>query len=118
MPPKKRGPLGRWWEKQMQQAQAISEERKAGTAGGDESRSPAKASTTTATTKRSTSTAKAARPYARNSPKGRMLAEQARREAADESLEADIVAEDVQEADIPANGTKPGTPRRPRRGRK
>ena len=118
MPPKKRGPLGRWWEKQMQQAQVISEERKAGTAGGGDSRAPAKEGTSAAATKRTTTAAKQTRPYSRNSPKGRMLAEQARRDADEEGLEADIVAEDVREADIPANGTKPATPRRPRRARK
>lgn len=118
LPPKKHGPLGRWWEKQMQQAQQISEERKAAAAGGGGDKASAKSTPGTAEAKRQTSTPKSTRPYPRNSPKGRMLAEQARRAAESDALEADIVAEDVQEADIPANGASSGTPRRPRRGKK
>ena len=119
MPPKQRGMLGRWWEKQMQQAQQISEERKAAAAGGGEGAAPAKTRATgTAAPKRTGSTGKQPRPYARNSPKGRMLAEQARREEAEDALGADIVAEEVRDADIPANGANQGTPRRTRRGKK
>ena len=119
-PPKKKGPMGRWWEKQMEQAQAMSEERKKATAGG--------ASTATATgraptaSRRSGTSVKSERPYSRNSPKGRMLAEQSRRaeaEAAEgEALEADIADEDMLEADISANGTSRKTPKRTRRARK
>jgi YidC/Oxa1 family membrane protein insertase len=114
LPPKKRGPLGRWWEKQMQQAQVISEERKAGAAGGGEGTAKATASAS----KRPASAVKLPRPYSRNSPKGRMLAEQARRAEADESLDADITADEVRDADIPVNGASQGTPKRTRRGKK
>jgi YidC/Oxa1 family membrane protein insertase len=114
-PPKPKGFLGRWWEKQMQQAQVISEERKRATTGG------AAATTATAakpaTAKRGTTAAAAQRPYPRNSPKGRMLAEQARR-AEEEEQEADIVEEAVQEADISANGTRRPTPKRTRRAKR
>jgi YidC/Oxa1 family membrane protein insertase len=118
LPPKKRGPLGRWWEKQMQQAQVISEERKAGAAGGGEGTAKATASAGASASRRPASAVKSPRPYSRNSPKGRMLAEQARRAEADESLDADITADEVRDADIPANGASQGTPKRTRRGKK
>jgi hypothetical protein len=49
-----------------------------------------------------------------------MLAEQAKRAEADadSALDADIVAEDVQSADISANGATKPTPRRNRRAKK
>jgi YidC/Oxa1 family membrane protein insertase len=111
-PPKAKGFLGRWWAKQMEQAQTISEERKQQTAGG----AATAATVATRSTKETRpGSAKQARPYSRNSPKGRMLAEQAKREA---ELEADIVGEEVQEADISANGSAKPVPKRTRRAKK
>ncbi len=122
LPPKKQGPLGRWWSKQMEQAQQISEERKGGgaataTAGAA---SASSAASTAATPRRTTTTTKSERPYSRNSPKGKMLAEQAKREAQAESeiIDADFVAADVVDADISDNGSSNGTPGRSRRAKK
>jgi YidC/Oxa1 family membrane protein insertase len=113
VPPKKHGPLGRWWQKQMEQAQQISKERQSAAAGGGATTSPATAATAPAQRAKTT---KPARPYSRNSPKGRMLADQAKRA---EAVEADITAEDVIEADIPAERTTPnGTPSRRKRAKK
>jgi hypothetical protein len=49
-----------------------------------------------------------------------MLAEQAKRAEVEDAsaLEADIVAEDVQSADISANGAAKPTPRKNRRAKK
>jgi YidC/Oxa1 family membrane protein insertase len=123
-PPKKKGVFGRWWEQQMQHAQQMQEERKtapAGSAAGGGT-AAATAGGLAANAKRSGSGPKAPRPYARNSPKGRMLAEQARRaeEDADDviDIEADIVADDVRDADISANGTGKTPPKRTRRAKK
>lgn len=117
MPPKEKGLFGRWWAKQMEQAQQISEERKGAAGGG--STGSARTATATSATRRPTTTSKSERPYSRNSPKGRMLAEQAKRAAADEdALAADITADEVAEADIPANGSATITPRRTRRAKK
>jgi YidC/Oxa1 family membrane protein insertase len=111
VPPKKHGPIGRWWQKQMEQAQQISKERQTATAGAGGA-----PTTATAEPVSRAKTTRSARPYARNSPKGRMLAEQAKR---DEAAGADITAEEVIEADIPAERTTPnGTPSRRKRARK
>jgi YidC/Oxa1 family membrane protein insertase len=113
-PPREKGFLARWWAKQMEQAQVISEERKRGAEGGGTA--PAAAAAKPVTAKVESGSAKAAaRPYPRNSPKGRMLAEQARRA---EEQEADIVEEAVQEADISANGTRRPMPKRTRRAKR
>jgi YidC/Oxa1 family membrane protein insertase len=114
VPPKEKGMFGRWWAKQMEQAQQISEERKATAKGGTGAGATA---TAAPAARKSTTTSKSERPYARNSPKGRMLAEQARREAAEESRQADITAEEADETDIAADGAIT-TPRRSRRAKK
>jgi YidC/Oxa1 family membrane protein insertase len=115
MPPKEKGMLGRWWAKQMEQAQVISEERKGKQAGGPATAAKGAA----ATVQRAPVTAKSERPYSRNSPKGRMLAEQAKRASAEEaSFEADIPVDEVIDADISANGTARATPKRARRAKK
>jgi YidC/Oxa1 family membrane protein insertase len=114
LPPKKKGPLGRWWSKQMEQAQKISEERR-GT--GEPEAAAVVASTTVTKATTSKPAQKSERPYSRNSPKGRMLAEQAKREASQPEIvdvEADIVADEVLEADVSTNGT----PKRQRRAKK
>ena len=118
LPPKKKGFFGTWWEKQMHAAQQIQEDRKAAPAGAGASASATAAQQ--ATTSRRPPAPKSERPYSRNSPKGRMLAEQAKRAEADadSALDADIVAEDVQSADISANGAAKPTPRRNRRAKK
>jgi YidC/Oxa1 family membrane protein insertase len=116
VPPKKHGPLGRWWQKQMEQAQQISKERQTATAGGA---SASTAASATAGAVRPARTTKPDRPYSRNSPKGRMLAEQAKRDELAEAAEADIPAGEATEADIPAARTTPnGTPRRTKRARR
>jgi YidC/Oxa1 family membrane protein insertase len=123
-PPKKKGVFGRWWEQQMQHAQKMQEERKTATAGAGAGGGTATATAggPAANAKRSGSGPKAPRPYARNSPKGRMLAEQARRAEEDAGdvidVEADIVADDVRDADISANGTGKTPPKRTRRAKK
>lgn len=110
MPPKKKSALGKWWEGQMEQAQKVAEERKSTDGAGV---AVATASATTTTTAKSTASTSAkaksttsaaattSRPYARNSPKGKMLAEQAKREAASgDAVDADITADETAEADI------------------
>jgi YidC/Oxa1 family membrane protein insertase len=109
--PKKKGLLGSWWDKQMEQAQKISEERKAKDATGG----TATVATSPAMPQKSVSTS--TRPYARNSPKGKMLAEQQRRANSNSETEADIEDPDRQSADIPA--VVPGTtPKRTRKAKK
>jgi YidC/Oxa1 family membrane protein insertase len=114
LPKKKSNPFSSWWERQMEQANVISEERKAkardgGSAAGTlaaEAALPRK------------SVANAARPYSRNSPKGRMLAEQSKRSPTDQEIVADIADEARQSADIPATVEARTTPRRVRKARK
>ena len=102
-PPKKKGMIGTWWDGQMKHAQQMAEDRK-----GPQEGEPAVAAvaaksgaTTTAksTTKSSSAKSASTRPYPRDSPKGKMLAEQAKREAS-EVVEADIPASATEEADI------------------
>jgi len=123
--PGKQGVLGRWWHKQMEQAQQISKERAGGgatastatataSAGGGSTRGasarsrasdddqPARVRTITKTDK----------PYKRDSPKGRMLAEQARRSAGDELT----VDDEAAAATATPNGAHPAR-RRPKRAR-
>ena len=121
VPVKKKGPLGKWWSKQMEQAQAISKERQGATAGAGASPRSSTASTSSATgtaAARRTTKPKTDRPYARNSPKGRMLADQARREPDEEVIEADFSTPEDLAPDIAADGTRNVTPRRARRARK
>ena len=120
--PAKQGIVGKWWNKQLEHAQQISKERTSGPAAatatasagssagrggraasnGDGSAEPARARTITKTDK----------PYKRDSPKGRMLAEQARRSAGDElTVDSDVVS-----ATATPNGAHP-TRRRPKRAR-
>ena len=116
VPPKKHGPVGRWWQKQMEQAQTISKERQATATGGGGSTATVSA---TSGSLRQARTTKPARPYSRNSPKGRMLAEQAKRDELAEAAGADIQAGEATDADIPAARTTPnGTPRRTKRARR
>jgi hypothetical protein len=99
----------------MEQAQTISKERQAATAGG----AATSTATASASSVRQTRTTKPARPYSRNSPKGRMLADQAQRAESADASEADIASDDIAEADIPAERTTPnGTPRRTKRARR
>ena len=123
-PPPKQGVLGRWWSKQLETAQQISKER---SGAGDPALSTAAASPSAPNGRRSSSGAstggdaaraatpprtitKTDKPYKRDSPKGRMLAEQARRSAG----EALTVDEDV--ATATPNGAHPAR-RKPRRAR-
>jgi YidC/Oxa1 family membrane protein insertase len=120
LPPKKKGFFGTWWEKQMHAAQQIQEERKTATAGAGAGGAPGAPAQSTSSARRPAAP-KSERPYSRNSPKGRMLADQAKRAEAEDAasaLEADIVAEDVQSADISANGAAKLTPKRNRRAKK
>jgi len=99
----------------------MQEERKTATAGAGAGAGGASASAAQPTSgARRTTGSKSERPYSRNSPKGRMLAEQAKRAEVEDAsaLEADIVAEDVQSADISANGAAKPTPRKNRRAKK
>lgn len=121
LPPKKQGPVGRWWSKQMEHAQKVAEERRAATGGEAATAaagSAAVAGKAASTTRKAAAPAKTERPYPRNSPKGRMLAEQAKSEAETEIIEADFTAEEVAEADISETGMTNGTPRRKRRAKK
>jgi len=103
MPPKKKGMIGTWWEGQMKHAQQVAEERKGQQDGVPATAAVAAKSTATSaakpTAKPASGTAATARPYPRNSPKGKMLAEQAKREAF-EVVEADIPAEASEDADV------------------
>jgi len=120
MPPKKKGMIGTWWEGQMKHAQQVAEERKGQQVGEPATAAVAAKSTATgatkSTTRSSSATAAAARPYPRNSPKGKMLAEQAKREAA-EIVEADIPAEATEDADIviATPGTTPARQKKAKR---
>ncbi|HRA48046.1 MAG TPA: YidC/Oxa1 family membrane protein insertase [Thermomicrobiales bacterium] len=109
-PTKPKGKMGTWWEGQMKQAQHISEERSK--KGGEAV--PAVATASNAPTPKKTSTA-ASRPYARNSPKGRMLAEQAKREAVipDDPVDVEPEVEDAIAA--PAPGETPARPKKAKR---
>ena len=118
VPPKKQGPLGKWWSKQMEQAQALSKERQSSPAGAGAATSPSSSGTATQNPPRRSTTVKSDRPYARNSPKGRMLAEQAKRENTGEIIEADFSDAEQLAPDIAADGTKNVTPRRVKRARK
>lgn len=125
--PAKQGVLGRWWQKQLEQAQQISKERAA--AGATASTSTASASNGTpdsrpggragsagggrsAESTRARTVTKTDKPYKRDSPKGRMLAEQARRAAGDPIT----VDDEVVGATATPNGAHPSR-RRPKRGR-
>jgi YidC/Oxa1 family membrane protein insertase len=116
LPPKQKGKIGTWWSKQMQQAQKISEDRK----------TPAEQTTAAIATSSGSvaqpampakSSATSQRPYSRNSPKGKMLAEQQKRVGETEILEADILASQTEDADIPvlAAGETPKKERKAKR---
>ena len=119
LPPKKKGFFGTWWEKQMHAAQQMQEDRKAAPAGAGASASADSSPTS--------DQPRAAHP--RRSPNAHIRATHPRagcwpsrrnalRQDADSALDADIVAEDVQSADISANGAAKPTPRRNRRAKK
>jgi YidC/Oxa1 family membrane protein insertase len=116
MPPKKKGMIGTWWAGQMEHAQKVAEERKGPQEAVPSGNAIAAKATATSTAKSSSATAAAARPYPRNSPKGKMLAEQAKREAA-EVIEADIPAEATENADI-VTATPGSTPARPKKAKR
>jgi hypothetical protein len=129
LPPKKQGPFARWWQKQMDNAQSISEERRAQTnpsastavtAGA--AAATASASATKSSKPTSGSAAKTERPYPRNSPKGRMLAEQAKREqaaeAAGESADLADMTESATDPVATGEATNGGTPGRKKRATK
>lgn len=122
------GVLGRWWHKQLEQAQQISKERAAGASGTTASTATATASggatrrsggkgassddSQSAEPARARTITKTDKPYKRDSPKGRMLAEQARHSAGD----ALTVDEEVVTATATPNGAHPAR-RRPKRAR-
>jgi YidC/Oxa1 family membrane protein insertase len=127
--PSPRGPLGRWWHKQMEQAQQISKERAAAASGSTTSAATAGASTGgsggraggkggssngggSAEPVRARTITKTEKSYKRDSPKGRMLAEQARRSAGDPIT----VDEEAVTATATPNGSHPAR-RRPKRAR-